>query len=91
MASSPISRRQVRETLFALAGLTFESSSDSEVDVEQEEPIVVEALLLSALHGGLRTLPPFIRCIRMPYSVSTRLDLLLLICIGRLPLLSGKL
>jgi hypothetical protein len=74
MASSPISRRQVRETLFALAGLAFESSSDSEDDIEHEEPIVVEALLVSALHGGLRSLPPFIRCVRMPHSVTTRSD-----------------
>jgi hypothetical protein len=74
MALSPVSRRQVRETLFAFAGLAYESSSDSEVEDAHDEPIIVEALLLVALNGGLRTLPPLIRCIRFPYAVHTRSD-----------------
>jgi hypothetical protein len=74
MAMSPVSRRQVRETLFALAGLPLESSSDSDAEVAHDEPIVVEALLLAALNGGLRSLPPLIRCIRFPYAVHTRSD-----------------
>ena len=77
MASSPVSRRQVRETLFALAGVAFDPSSEPESEDEQDEqdePIVVEALLVSALHGGLRNSPPFDRCFRMPYDVLTRSD-----------------
>jgi hypothetical protein len=74
MASSPVSRRQVRETLFTLAGLAHDSSSGSETDDARDEPIIVEALLLVALNGGLRTPPPLIRCIRFPYAVHTRSD-----------------
>jgi hypothetical protein len=74
MAMSPVSRRQVRETLFAFAGLSYDSSSESEPEDARDEPIIVEALLLVALNGGLRTPPPLIRCIRFPYAVHTRSD-----------------
>ena len=74
MTSSPVSRRQVRETLFAFAGLAYESSSDSETEDAHDEPILAEALLLVALNGGLLTFPPLIRCIRFPYAVHTRSD-----------------
>ena len=74
MAMSPVSRRQVRETLFAFAGLSYDSSSESEPEGADDGPIIVEALLLVALNGGLSTSPPLIRCIRFPYAVHTRAD-----------------
>ena len=64
----------MRETLFAFAGLAYDSSSDSEAEDAHDEPIIVEALLLVALNQGLRTPPPLIRCIRFPYAVHTRSD-----------------
>jgi len=74
MAISPVSRRQVRETLFAFAGLAYDSNSDSEAEEAHDEPIIVEALLLVALSGGLSNPPPLIRCIRFPYVIHTRSD-----------------
>ena len=74
MASSPVSRRQMRETLFTLAGLAYDSSSDSETDDVHDGPIIVEALLLVALNGGLRELPPLQRCIRYAFVAHTRSD-----------------
>jgi len=59
----------MREALLALAGVTLESESDTESETDQAEPILVEALLESALQGELQ-LPPFSRCRRKPYSVS---------------------
>ena len=74
MASSPVSRRQVRETLFSFAGLAYDSGSDTEAEATHDEPIVVEALLLIALNGGLREIPSLQRCIRFPVADHTRSD-----------------
>jgi hypothetical protein len=71
--SSPLSRHQVRETLFALAGVAHELSSESEAEDDHDEPILVETLLEAALNGGLQAQLPF-NCIRMPHSPRTRLD-----------------
>ena len=74
MASSPVSRRQVRETLFALSGLTYDSNSDSEAENAHDEPIIVEALLLVALNGGLQEIPHLQRCIRYAFVAHNRSD-----------------
>ncbi len=60
----------------ALISLVSELSSSSESEVEQEEPIVIEALLVAAHHGDL----PFIRCVRKPRSTITRADRLVAVC-----------
>jgi hypothetical protein len=60
----------------ALISLVSELSSSSESEVEQEEPIVIEALLVAAHHGDL----PFIRCVRKPRSTVTRADRLVAVC-----------
>jgi len=70
---APFSRRQLREALLTLSGISLESESDTESEANQEEPILVEALLVSALQGELQ-LPPFGRCRRKPYSLRSRTD-----------------